>query len=254
MAEMRKRVAALSKHAFAMMLPLAMLTTSGMTGIGKHDRIAGQVTQASVPLDQCLSAANVSQIVRILSSGTYNDQQAAVALLTENAKRSATCRKQVIAELLSAMDKPNLDLTGGTPQFYVWHYGIQVLGNLKAVEALDLLIASFDLNDGTGFPLDHHPALVGVIDIGEVALPKLQTVLKENSDPYMRQYAVFCIAQIGGQSADQLLREAAKNESNPCVSASIRASLAAFHNKRRPHYISDESRAKWYGTFLCTSP
>lgn len=135
--------------------------------------------------------------VRTLRHGRYEDQQKAVARLKADAGQSATCRKQVIATVMSAMDQPNVDLTGGTPQFFLWHYGALLLGELKATEALDLLIANLDRHDGGGFPFNHYPALGGVIDMGEIALPKLQTVLKENSDHFKRHLTVFCIALIG---------------------------------------------------------
>lgn len=58
-------------------------------------------------------------------------------------------------------------------------------------------------------------------------------------------------ALIGGPTAHRILRKALEGESDPCVVACIRASLTAFGNKRRPHHISDETRTKWYTTFLC---
>ena len=201
--------------------------------------------------DDCLSTDALSAAIRALSFGTFEDQQKTVALLKSDANRTATCRQQVVTSLLSAMNQPRLDLTGGEPQFYLWHYGTRLLSELKAVEALDLLIANFDLHDGTSFPFNHHPALVGVIDMGEIALPKLQAVLKDYPDSNTRQYAVFCIALIGGESAHQILRQALKGESDPCVASCIRASLLAFNNKRRPHQISDVGRTTWYTTFLC---
>lgn len=183
--------------------------------------------------------------------GDYENQQKAVALLKATAGQSSICRKQVITNLMSAMDQPDLDLTGGTPQFFLWHYGTRLLGELKAVEALDLLIANFDLHDGSGFPLNHYPALGGVIDMGETALPKLEVELRENRNPYTRRHVVFCIALIGGQSAHEILKQAVKTESDPCVASCIRATLTEFDNKRRPHQISDVGRTTWYTTFLC---
>lgn len=98
---------------------------------------------------------------------------------------------------MSAMDQPNLDLTGGTPQFFLWHYGTKLLGELKAVEAMDLLIANFLQHDGSGFPLNHYPALGGAIHMGEVALPKLQSALKEHPDRYIRRHVVFALLSLG---------------------------------------------------------
>lgn len=202
-------------------------------------------------IQSCLPDSEISSAIRTLSVGMYDDQQKAVALLKSNAGRSTYCRQQVITHVLSAMDKPNLDLTAGIPQFFLWHYGTRLLGELKAVEGLDLLIANFDLHDGSGFPLDHHPALGGVIDMGEVALPKLAAVLKDNPEPHTRQYAVFCIAQIGGRAARQILNDALPHESDLCTIDCIRATLISFNNKRRPNNISDVGRTDWYTTFLC---
>ena len=218
---------------------------------GQTGEVARLTPRSFVSLQGCLSESQVTMAVRTLSHGKYVDQLKAVAFLKEDAQRSAACRKRVITSLMSAMDQPNLDLTGGTSQFFLWHYGTLLLGELKATEALDLLISKFDLHDGSGFPLNHYPALGGVIDMGEIALPKLQRVLRENADSFTRRLTVFCIARIGGQSAQQILRQSLEHETDTCVASCIRASLRAFANKRRPHHISDDSRSQWYSAFLC---
>jgi hypothetical protein len=202
-------------------------------------------------LQPCLSDSEVSTAVRTLSHGRYEDQQKAMVLLKADAGNSMTCRKQVITSVMSAMDQPNIDLTGGTPQFFLWHYGTLLLGELKATEALDLLIANLDRHDGSGFPFNHYPALGGVIDMGEIALPRLQTALKENRDHFTRRLIVFCIALIGGRSAHQILTQALEGESDQCVVSCIKASITAFNNKSRPNHISDDHRTSWYSTFLC---
>ena len=137
------------------------------------------------------------------------------------------------------------------PSFFLWHYGSKLLADLKAVEALDLLIANFELHDGTPFPFNHHPALVAAANIGEEAIPALKSVLDGNGDDSTRRYAVFCLAQIGGKVAKQVLHDRLASESNCCVSNSIRASLQAFENKTLPNRITSERRAKWYAAFMC---
>lgn len=204
-----------------------------------------------IPLQGCLSDSEVAMAVRTISQGRYEDQQQAVARLKADAGRSTICRGQVIASVMSAMDQPNVELTVGTPPFFLWHYGTQLLGELKATEALDLLIANFNRHDGSGFPFDHYPALGGVIIMGEIAMPRLQTALREHPDRFTRRLTVFCIALIGGRSAHQILTRALKDETDPCVASCIKASITAFKNKRRPHHISDEQRTTWYTTFLC---
>jgi hypothetical protein len=244
------------KHFRVLVLLLrhVVLTTLLVVSVGGRQGCeCGEPTNNSlVPLQGCLVDREVSSAVQTLAYGSYDEQQQAVAHLRTNANRSDACRKQVITKLLSAMDQPNLDTTGGQPQFYVWHYGARLLGEMKAVEALDFLVANFDLNDGTPFPFNHHPAIGAVVDMDEIALPKLQTVLMNNPDRYTRRYVVFCIALIGGKAASGILKEAQVKESDPCVASCIRASLAAFGNKRRPDHISADSRTNWYTTFLCS--
>jgi hypothetical protein len=200
----------------------------------------------------CLSHSDVSSALHKLSSAqTYSEQQGALILLRADAGRSPICRKQIIGALIAALDKPNLDLLSDRPSFYLWHYGSKLLADLKAVEALDLLIAHLELNDGSSFPLNHYPALGGVIDMGEIALPKLDAVLRQNPDRNTRRYAAFCIASIGGPSAKRVLKQSVATESDHCVAAFITASLEAFNNKILPDHIVSENRTRWYGTFLC---
>lgn len=62
--------------------------------------------------------------------------------------------------LIGKLEKTDRDLLLNRSSFFLWHYGSKLLSDLKAVEALDLFIANFDLHDGTPFPFNHHPALV----------------------------------------------------------------------------------------------
>jgi hypothetical protein len=253
MATMTKTSKMRRKPMLRVLLPFVIAVASIITNvIGRQPPEFRQVMPANVPFEQaCLPDSKISTAVGSLSFGSYEDQQEAVTFLKTSAERSTACRKQVIESLSTAMDQPDLDLTGGRPQFYLWLYGARILGELKAVEALDLLIANFHLHDGSGFPLNHYPALGGVIIMGEVALPKLRVVLRDNPNRYTRRHAVFCIALIGGRSAEEILKRALVRESDACTTSCIRATLTSFNNKRRPHHISDERRTDWYTTFLC---
>lgn len=242
-----------SNRLVSLSLSFTILMASAFgTEIGRPAFPVAQSARGDVTLPQgCLSDSEISAAVRNLSHGRYEDQQKAMAHLKADAGRSTMCRKQVITSVMSAMDQPNVDLTAGTPQFFLWHYGTRLLGELKATEALDLLIANFDRHDGSGFPFNHYPALGGVVDMGEIALPRLQIALRENPDRLTRRLTVFCIALIGGPSANQILLGALKGETDPCVASCIQASITAFKNKRRPNHISDGQRTTWYTTFLC---
>ena len=230
---------------------LSVILMAAALATGMPPSKSARPMPGNLPPQGCLLDGEVSTALQTLSHGGYEDQQKALALLKANAAQSTTCRKQVITSTMSAMDQPELDLTGGTPQFFLWHYGTQLLAELKATEALDLLIANLARHDGSGFPFNHYPALGGVIDMGEIALPKLQIALRDNPDRFSRRLTVFCIALIGGRSAQEILARALQEERDSCVASCIRASITAFNNKRRPHHISDEQRTTWYTTFLC---
>ena len=207
--------------------------------------------EAPIP-PACLSEIEVSAALERLSSPrTYANQQEALMVLRADASRTHRCRNQVITALVNAMDQPRLDLAFDRPSFYLWHYGTALLADLKAVESLDFLIQHWDLDDGTPFPLGHHPSLVAVIDMGEIAIPKVEAVFRQSPDGRMRRYAVFCLAQIGGSSSKKALKEALDSESDKCVKMFITATINAFQNKTLPDHITSENRTKWYTTFLC---
>ena len=200
----------------------------------------------------CMTEAEVSDALqRLATSDTTTEQQTIAATLRDGASQSAACRKQLVTLLISKLEKTDRDLLLNRSSFFLWHYGSKLLTDLKAVEAMDLFIANFDLHDGSPFPFNHYPALVAAANMGEEAIPALKSVLDGRGDDSTRRYAVFCLAQIGGRVAKQVLHDRLASETNCCVSNCIRASLEAFENKTLPDHITSEHRTKWYTTFMC---
>ena len=200
----------------------------------------------------CMAESDVSNALeRLATSDRTAEKQAIVTTLHDNASQSVQCRKQLVTLLIASLEKTDRDLALNRSSFFLWHYGSKLLADLEAVEALDFLIANFEIHDGTPFPFDHHPAIVAAIDIGEKAIPALKSVLDGSTDDSTRRYAVFCLAQMGGKVAKQVLHDRLATEANCCVTNCIRASLQAFENKTLPDNITSEQRTKWYTTFMC---
>ena len=243
------------KFIFCVVMTLAFLLVLVVMSAEKElpNRLTPPVTMMGETLiPQCMTESEVSNALqRLASSNRATEQQTIAATLRDNASQSAECRKQLVTLLIATLEKTDRDLLLNRSSFFLWHYGSKLLADLKAVEALDLLIANFELHDGTPFPFNHHPALVAAANIGEEAIPALKSVLDGNGDDSTRRYAVFCLAQIGGKVAKQVLHDRLASESNCCVSNSIRASLQAFENKTLPNRITSERRAKWYAAFMC---
>ena len=77
-------------------------------------------------------------------------------------------------------------------RFNIWRAGADVLGYLKATEAIDSLVAHLDFSSGIfSTTMSQQPALRTVTEIGESAFPKLSDVLRHHPDWRMRMDAVY---------------------------------------------------------------
>lgn len=201
----------------------------------------------------CDTEDRISSAVKKLASPLRDAELDQVkGVLLDNAKRSPKCRRQVIAALMKAMDEPGLDLLRRQGSYDTWTYGAEILGELKADEALDLLIANLNSTDGLSINMNHFPAVGGVIAMGPMAIPKLADALRHNRDRYTRKHAIFCIGSIGGRRAKRALNQAVPFESDRCNREFIDATLNAFKNKRTPNrIIFDPERSTWYRALYC---
>ncbi len=183
----------------------------------------------------------------MLSIGSWPEVDRAKQNLLDISRKSEACRSEAISVLMGVMNKPNLDFRQDQSSYHLWRYGAEIPGELKATEAIDLLISHLNLTNGTfSASMSHQPALAGLIKMGSVAIPKLNEVLLHSPNVSMRQSAVFCIATIGGPSAVRSLQEALPTESDKCIHGFISASLNGFDENGQ---ISD--RGKWASSFFC---
>lgn len=118
------------------------------------------------------------------------------AVLTK-ARTAPGCRKEVVQVLISNMAQATEPAGNQYENFFFWQSGADLLAELQATEALDLLIANIDFTDGWPASISryHFPALAAILRIGQPAIPKLQVVLSTDSESHRRKFAAFCIAQ-----------------------------------------------------------
>ena len=223
------------------------------SGYRACDNIGVNTNTATFAITTCLPQSEVSKAVERLSSSLSDSEFADVKkILFSDAEKSERCRQQVITTLMTAMNKRNLDLTYDRVSYSYWDYGAKLLGELKAAEALDLLISHLSSSDRLSINISHYPAVEGVIRMGSIAIPKLTDAVSSNSDRYLRRNAIFCIASIGGDSAEQALQRVLPLESDQCNREFIKASLDALKNPHTPNrIIFDPERARWYAAFDC---
>ncbi len=244
---MRFRVTLILSASFLMMTAYCGKTVS-------HTTVNNRDESARVKIDPegvCLGESDLSNALQRLSSArSQSEADQSRDLLLKESGRSPSCRKQVIAIIMRAMDKPDLDFTRDPEMYYVWRDGADLLGKLKAAEALDFLISHLDLRITERFSttMSQQPSLAAVIMMGPIAIPKLSALLKDSPDPNMRRYAVYCIAGIGGPDAKSVLQQARPSESDPCVRQFIAVSIDTIDEKSgglKPNTMD------WYLAFQC---
>ena len=134
------------------------------------------------------------------------------------------------------------------------------MGELRAIESLDLLISHLDLTNGFHSNSKiFQPAILGVRQMGQAAVPKLAIALQQNQRVGVRMAAAYCLTDIGGLSALNALRKAQKTEGNQCVSRFITLSLSTFSYKSKGQLVFDnkapqanvEARRNWLMAFEC---
>jgi hypothetical protein len=147
------------------------------------------------------------------------------------------------------MDLPLSAFIDNADRFNIWRAGAGVLGDLKASEAVDFLVAHLDFSSGVySTTMSQQPALRAVIDIGDSAIPKLADTLRRHQDWRMRMHAVYCISGIGGPLGVRALREALPSESDPCVKRFLQVSIETLDNDKQQ--ILDTNH--WFGAYMCS--
>jgi hypothetical protein len=198
----------------------------------------------------CLPEGELFAAFQKLSFGkTESEANQAQAILVNNSQKSPECRLRVIAVIVKAMDKANRGFSQDPSMYAVWHDGAELLGELKAGEALDFLISHLDLKVSglSSTTMSHQPALAGVIKMGPIAIPKLSALLKDSPDTNMRRYAIYCIAGIGGPLATRALKEAVALESDQCVKRFIAVSIDTINESGG----LKNNTVNWYMAFQC---
>jgi len=211
---------------------------------------AGHCTDPNEVLDSpCVEDGELARAVLSLSR-EYDEAQVAQRHLRQWVKQSSACRQRVIAAVMEAMDRPNLDISRDQASANLWREGSRLLGDLKATQSLDLLLSRIKMTDGEwSTTMTHQPALAGIILMGPVAVPKLEKLLR-NEDWLTRHYAVFCLANIGGLSARRAIETAVPMETHPCVKRLMVVSIKTIDGK---HGGLKQDHGEWAKAFMCKS-
>jgi len=154
---------------------------------------SSRTTMQPVRFARCFQDAELSESIDTLKLQAGGEVAKVYGSLLNKARTVRGCRTQLVQALINSMAQATDPTANHYQNYFLWENGASLLAELKATEALDLLIANIDLTDGwsTSISQSHFPALVAILKIGVLAIPKLQFVLSNNSGPHRRKFAAF---------------------------------------------------------------
>ncbi len=122
--------------------------------------------------------------------------------------------KELVIEALTKVLKDKKLLTYQKEiRYKTWYQAVYLLGELKAVTALDLLVDNLDYtNDQNTTTENYYPALDAIVKIGDVAVPKLAKSLLENKNITIKTNIIRALDKIHTKAARQALEQVVSTE------------------------------------------
>jgi hypothetical protein len=185
----------------------------------------------------------LDQVVRDLRSDKESERANAKKALLTLANKSAANRESVIKELVRIIKSPRRseEFVKDPTLYLEWREVTDLLGSIRAVEAIDDLVECLDCNNGVfGLSPDLFPATRAVIRIGQEAIPRLSQVF-EHRPPLTRYLAAIALSQIGGDMAKIALEKAMRIEKDKDVASTIKNLLQNWNRLSRDKLNSPHS-------------
>ena len=151
--------------------------------------------------------------------------------IVELGRQSKENRQVILLELVRRVGASDFrqQLATKAGSFF-WVEACQIFSELKAIEAMDVLIDCIDcpaVTQPASERYRHKPAIGALIGLGEPAVPRLTETLA-NPNPQLRIYACVCLGNIQGSAARQALTGALAVELDSNVEVAIRRAIAAI--------------------------
>jgi hypothetical protein len=180
---------------------------------------------------------SLDRLLQDLRFGNESERSAAKVILVEQSNKSVTARATLIKALLPSIKGPNrsVEFMRNPDLYKQWGPVVELLGTIRAVEAIDDLIECLDCNTGL-FSLspDTFPATRAIIRIGDQAIPALSRAIEEDRIKLKIYLAAVALSQIGGEKALAILERAARREKDKELAIDFRNLLKNLNNSNKP--------------------
>jgi len=214
------RNAAVGRHREA----VKMLIEHGADLSEFSDRAIGMMTHEPDRNDQVMQLISRLYEKRSgysITGPSIEDQQQIPARLLEIANESAESRANVIERMIDVVEDPAAQ--DELMIAHAWMTAVDVLGKLRATEAIDVLVENLDRTGQNGIVLSIHikPVYSALVRIGDPAVPKLIYALS-HAKPAIRKEAAWVLFSINRDEAKTALEAAYQTEKVKSVKEALK--------------------------------
>ncbi|HEU4386391.1 MAG TPA: ankyrin repeat domain-containing protein [Blastocatellia bacterium] len=198
---------------------LKLLIANGADLSGFSERAIRVMTSEPQPDDKVMQLINTlfpTKVDKVISGPSTEARQEVRARILEMANQSPESRKVVIERLIDVTADPAAQDQGTLAD--AWMTAVNVLGELRATEAIDVLVENLDRTGQNGIILSIHikPVSSALENIGAPALPKLIQALSQ-AKPSIRIETAWVLFSIDKQVARAALEAACESEKDDSV-------------------------------------
>jgi HEAT repeat protein len=166
------------------------------------------------------------QLLRQATSKCVGQRHKAMNGLQKLAAKDSKMRRMVVEGLMKILDTDNIP-------FGAWADAAELLGEVKANEAIPILVRHIDFTDGTvGLSLAHFPAVRALASIGDPALKALSESL-DNPRGSARSATARAFAAIGNPDVLPALRKALERETDENAKVELRSAIARLERLKQ---------------------
>jgi HEAT repeat protein len=176
-------------------------------------------------------SSNVLTFKHSFLTGSEQERSHAKRRLLSAARSSREKRREVVEALISIVELYTDE--DQTVSFPVWRDAVELLGNIRAKEAVDVLVNHLTCSGGTvGYSIGGRPAVVAIVRIGESAVPKLADAMSDRRAA-VRESAAQALGIIGGPHAKEILEQALLRETEDQVRRLLEIELSSLSKQKR---------------------
>lgn len=157
---------------------------------------------------------------------TNEEQKSVTTKILSISKRSKRARQKVIDSLLEVFARQSI---ASDVRIYIAY----LLSEIKAVEALDILVQHLDTTGSfSSLSLNANPMVAAVVRYGDVAVPHLEKGLF-NGTSKVREQACVALGLIGGEQSEKAIRRALNEQGDTNVRDCAAGALRQIESIRR---------------------